>query len=904
MLGIFVSLVGLATGSVPAVAQSQGDVWAQPVNLSNSGAASQPVIAAEPDGKLHALWWDQFEGTKYATYSVQKSSWTAPVSAPVIVGDRTAGASGKIALTPPGELVLLADGIGQAHAFWIDGKGDLRYARAARGGEVWSGGLRLAEAPLAWDVTIDADNVLHLAFLRTTHTDTFPAGVYYSRSTNGGASWETPEPIAESLYFRSPAPEDAHVAVVSNGQTAVLVAWDDPQLKQALYARSTNGGAAFGEAAAIPASGLQQGATPQRARFLAGPNGVLLMLWEAGGVCALYQQQSSDGGATWNAPQRVLETLNSCMAAEREYPFSGGGLFLVAGLGNRQPHGGASPSTSSPQPSTLLSWDGSRWSAPLTPQISFVDPLTHRSTALGCVNATLGGDRAAVIGCDGNGDVWATVSQVGLSDLLPALTTAWSAPITLSKSPGDAGLPTVTTDAEGRLHALWSESPAGGGPGTVLTYVRGDGVNWSAPAVVLRSPEGKAESPSLVADAGGMLHAVWSGGYTGEILYSQAFIRDAASSSGWSSPKPLPSPRAVGGWPDLAVDASGSLQAVYAVPLNEDRGVYYTRSDDQGVTWITPSKVFDAATAEWAMARQTSLAVDGKGRLHVVWVRAALPEDNSPLGVYYARSDDGLSWSAALEIAGGAADRPQIIAALPDQIHLVWIKTATAGTELWHQWSPDGGETWSAPARVPNLRNISPGVGLAADGNGVVYLVGIERTQQDSAALFYLRWDGQGWVDRESVPLGYDPADPSALPPSGVSGQAGATAILFASGPGEQAGGEHVGGEHVGSPLLGVFYRVRAPIEGGGSHYVVGYTQRPIEGSVMAPVPTFTPRAVEAAAPTATAAPALTPIPTPDLAGIPAPGSKGNIWLQIGGVLVGMIVVVAVAVRGLSRGRK
>ncbi len=58
------------------------------------------------------------------------------------------------------------------------------------------------------------------------------------------------------------------------------------------------------------------------------------------------------------------------------------------------------------------------------------------------------------------------------------------------------------------------------------------------------------------------------------------------------------------------------------------------------------------------------------------------------------------------------------------------------------------------------------------------------------------------------------------------------------------------------------------------------------------------------AAPTATAAPALTPIPTPDLAGIPASGSNGNIWLQIGGVLVGMIVVVAVAVRGLRGGRK
>src|SRR5689334_15392954 len=45
--------------------EAQNDVWSPPVNLSQSGAASAPVIAAEADGTLHALWWDKFDGTKY-----------------------------------------------------------------------------------------------------------------------------------------------------------------------------------------------------------------------------------------------------------------------------------------------------------------------------------------------------------------------------------------------------------------------------------------------------------------------------------------------------------------------------------------------------------------------------------------------------------------------------------------------------------------------------------------------------------------------------------------------------------------------------------------------------------------------------------------------------------------------
>jgi hypothetical protein len=63
------------------------DVWTLPINLSQSGAASQAVIAAEPNGSLDLLWWDKFEGTKYAFFSADKG-WSKPQAVPTIIGGR------------------------------------------------------------------------------------------------------------------------------------------------------------------------------------------------------------------------------------------------------------------------------------------------------------------------------------------------------------------------------------------------------------------------------------------------------------------------------------------------------------------------------------------------------------------------------------------------------------------------------------------------------------------------------------------------------------------------------------------------------------------------------------------------------------------------------------------------
>jgi len=107
------------TAAPQATSDAQNDVWSPPVNLSQSGAASAPVIAAEADGTLHVLWWDKFDGTKYAYFTVDKG-WSKPVTVSAIVGARPTTQSP----TPvaPDQLRLFVDISHELHAFWIDAR--------------------------------------------------------------------------------------------------------------------------------------------------------------------------------------------------------------------------------------------------------------------------------------------------------------------------------------------------------------------------------------------------------------------------------------------------------------------------------------------------------------------------------------------------------------------------------------------------------------------------------------------------------------------------------------------------------------------------------------------------------------------------------------------------------------
>jgi len=599
-----------------ALRQDSGQVWSEPVNLSHSGAASEPVVVAGPDGTLQVFWWDQLDGLTSARWDGEV--WSAAVASPIRIYQQV----GETLTSVPIEAMptLTADADGRAHAFWlgepdrVTGARPLMHSRLAIGSTTWSTPAAVTQSALVWHLEADPAGTLHLAYVRPQHSAASPAGVYYTRSTDGGVTWSVLQVLYSSMYFRVLSPEEAHVYVAAGGEGRVYVTWDDPRLETASYALSTDGGLAWEESRTVgdPEDGAK------RARAFFGQEGEALLLWEAiraAAPCALYQQPADDGGP----PQRILEELARCPEEVGFLRTATGQVLLVTSDGG----GGL----------TLAAWDGSvdQWSEPKRLSFSFEDPELERQVYLVSLRATLAGEALAVVGQGQDGDVWFLESRVSALEWAFAPPSPWSEPVDLSQSEGLPGLLAVATDTEDWVHVLWSEATAEGLPGEGLHYAGYNGARWTRSAEVLRSPEGKAEQPALVV-VGDRLHVVWSGGRSGEIFYSRAYVRDAYVPGGWSEPQPLPAPGDVGSEPVIVADLVGTLHVVYAVPLNEGRGIYYTRSADGGETWSEAQVVFDAAAAGWAMVDHPSLAVDQQGTLHVAWVRAPLPGSGLPEG--------------------------------------------------------------------------------------------------------------------------------------------------------------------------------------------------------------------------------------------------------------------------------
>ncbi len=514
--------------------------------------------------------------------------------------------------------------------------------------------------------------------------------------------------------------------------------------------------------------------------------------------------------------------------------------------------------------------------------MSLIDPETEHTVWLDGLQIALGGAQVILVGQGQDGEIWALQREAnGLAWAFPP-PSPWSEPVRLSQGQGFPGLPALAVDDGGGLHVLWSEgdlapstvgwSPlAGDEGGTALSYTHWDGSRWIGPAQVLESPEGRATHPSLVA-VGKQLHAVWSGGLDGQIYYSHAFLNDGSTASNWSEPLAMPGPQGsqgIGAAPDLVADLGGNLHLVYAVPLNEGRGIYYLRSDDGGESWSPLRCVFNAATAGWASVNSPVLALDLDGTLYVVWVRATLSSGVSE-GIYFARSQDGgQSWSPPFPIAEGDCQNPQIAVTHAGRVHIIWQEGVDKGA--WsHRRSVDGGQNWAPAVRVRGFGNLQGRPALVSDLAGDMYLLGVALDGVGEPLLRFMAWDtgAHQWGAMDAYLVG-----------QGINGSADVEAVLLA-----------------GRGQLDVVLRGIVLNREGKEQTALVYTRRSIAVAEQLPALLTRPVPTETATPRPTASP--TPRPTATVNPAPPPsmqavglGPLSLPLLGIGGILVTVVLI-------------
>jgi hypothetical protein len=717
-------------------AQAEND-WSQPVNISASGIASRPVAVVDFRGTIHAIWVDEVDGYKYSQ-SKDGITWSVPITVEFPFGPKDPSP------------ILMADKNGAIHVFWINAFFELNYAQATSDGlsnpGVWVK-TRLSRDASNFDVLADSSGKLHLVFIENITDGSQRAGVYYRQSIAGGGFWSEPALIYQSEYFRASTALNTYlrVAVSEQPNQKVFISWDNRPLKRSFIATSGDGGLTWSAAQQFKGPDDTGGYdSPFNISIWASSDKVLLM-WQVGqpgaSKCSVFSQWSEDNGQTWGDIITLFGGPTACPSSIRFVVFQNDKVAaLLSGSGDP----------------TLIAWNESQWSDPQAqirlPALS--NPETYDAILLGCRQDIILMDRLLVFGCDEarGGDIWfMSRPLIPLEDWFSP-SSLWSEPIILEDKGQRISDIDSASDAEGNIHTIWVElPPARDSAKPFMQYSRWDGERWSNPETIIRNLDGQPLQLDMYLDAQGRLLLAWVDGARGDLLFSWANLPQAGLSSGWVESVVLPSPSQLNSAPSLAVDASGRIIVAFAVPYNENRGIYLVQSTDNGATWSPYIRAFDGAASQWDRVNSPKIAISSNGTLHLLVTRQA-EQAFQQVGLYYLQSQDGgVTWSNPEIISEGTIYWSEVVAYGQNTIHRLWQENDGLVVANLSQESRNDGTDWGKVLDVTDVGESPSPVALVTDRGGHLHYIQLLRNQfpgivnQDKLVLKTWVWDGSLW---------------------------------------------------------------------------------------------------------------------------------------------------------------
>jgi hypothetical protein len=869
-LGIMSFLVSGARG------QAIDDAWAPPVNLSQSGGATNPVMVIDDTGTMHVFWLDEYAGYFYR--SGDGETW-----------------SERVRVVPPFDpyspyLILGRDN--RVHALWIDEDDDLFWSRARTDqladSTSWTASQLIASSVIDFSVEVDEQYVVHVTYIYNEDEEGLSAGVGYMSSADNGSSWSEPTFLFQSPYIRGLEADNANIDVASSeleDGLRVYSGWGNRVRKQIFLARSLNGGSTWDEPFMVDGPDPTD---PNSVPFnlqIAAFEEYALLVWQRGLPevgCNVYYRMSGDGGNTWSERERMLEDFQNC-PDEINFLGVGDGYVILQGT--------------FPSQVIFQAWDGTKWSEPkLQSQLfSFEDSETFSVIDFECLQFAHNhiNEGISVIGCDrAGGDVWFTSRNIGDTSTWYPSPPVWADPIAISVVANEIDTPILVGGQDEMMHAFWSQRSEGSStntPENSIYYARWDGEKWSRPTSILYSIEGSASQPYAVVDQNDHLLAVWSGSDSGQVYFSKAIASQALRTNDWTLPQPLPSPTFGARSPHILSIGTSNVFVTYAVPLNEARGIYLTISEDSGITWTEPLQVFDAAGAGWDMVDSPILARAEDGSLHAIFTRYSLPGGSGSLGFYYTRSEDGgETWTQADLVDPNPVNWNRIVSGRDGVLHRIWQARppTSRGFLILHQYSLDLGYNWSPSETIANLGLADPGViaSLAVGSTNVMHLLHPVKTPSGEFSLNHWVWSGDRWVRREDLILDMNQVK-------------GLNSLSAAASP---------------TGRISVIFFAPSAIESSQnvSETVLLFSIRAVDISILpaAPLPPLPPPPTPTLTPGAAFEPTMAPTPTIDLPALIGEGPPNQItsrWISLGvGLsLAGILVVFALSVVVAKRRR-
>lgn len=315
----------------------------------------------------------------------------------------------------------------------------------------------------------------------------------------------------------------------------------------------------------------------------------------------------------------------------------------------------------------------------------------------------------------------------------------WTPPHRLSEAGKISTEGFMVADQFGYVHVFWYEFDPSMDY-SILQYSHYDGDFWTEPVDIFLVPvDASHAKASPFVDQNGILHLIWSDTFAGPINYSSVPVKEAGSAKNWRTPIQINLPAS---FIKLVVDSNSVLHILYAKVEGDQPGIYYLRSDNNGITWQNPTWL-DLDMPPNLLPNSLEFSLTDTDGLHAVWYYE--PLDSAGGGqVRYANSlDGGQNWSFVTidedsEASGKLRLSVPVLAVNGQTIHIIW----TSELKRFYTYSDDAGLNWSSPVQIMGDLEGQAFDGLAVDGDGRVHYLSQIRYPM---AIYHAILDQNGW---------------------------------------------------------------------------------------------------------------------------------------------------------------
>jgi len=199
----------------------------------------------------------------------------------------------------------------------------------------------------------------------------------------------------------------------------------------------------------------------------------------------------------------------------------------------------------------------------------------------------------------------------------------WMPDVRLTTDDPDSKEPDVALDASGNFHYFWRDVYRLPPPfqETERIMYRRNGESPMTAYTMVGAPitdphPDRLLSPRIAVGNSAVLHGVFSKGPSAGFESGTSYvyyIRWAVSS--WGSPTPLGTDTAAPRRVSVDADAYGRVYAAWE-KNDGDFNIHFRRSDDNGVTWSSPTKILGASGSDQIAP---DIAVSANGHVYIAW---------------------------------------------------------------------------------------------------------------------------------------------------------------------------------------------------------------------------------------------------------------------------------------------